>query len=87
MVSNIVPLESVQSIVYALSLPNVSLWPETFVEIAAVLSLVGFHFSCNFVIVAVSLCILFIDDLTTKTFVMTPAVLDWVFVFFIGSGL
>ncbi len=42
MVSNVVTLESVQSIAYALSLPNVSFSLETFGEITAALPLVGF---------------------------------------------
>jgi hypothetical protein len=87
MLSKVVSLESDQSIAYALSLPNVSFSRETFVEIAAVLPLICVCFSYNLVFIAVSFCISFVDDLTTETFVVAPAVLDWVFVFFIGSGL
>jgi hypothetical protein len=81
MVSNLVTLESIQSIAYVLSLPNVSFSPKTFAEIAVVLPLVGFCFFCNFVIVAVSFCIVFIDDLTMETFVVAPAALNWVLSF------
>ncbi len=80
-------LESVQSIVYALSLSNISFSPETFVEIAAALPLVCVCFFCSFVFVAVSFCVSFVDDLTTESFVAAPAALDWVLVFFIGSEL
>jgi hypothetical protein len=88
MVSNVVTQESVQSIAYALSfLSSISFSLETFVEIAAVLPLVCICFFCNFVFVAISFCVSFVDDLTTEPFVVVPAVLDWVFVFFIGSEL
>ncbi len=87
MVSNVVTLESVQSIVYVLSLSNDSFSPETFVEIAAALSLACICFFCNFLFVVVSFCVGFVDDLTMEPFVVAPALLDWVFVFFIGSEL
>ncbi len=87
MVSNVVTLESVQSIAYVLSLSSISFSLETFVEIAAALPLVCACFFCNFVFVAVSFCIGFVDALTTEPFVTAPAALDWVFVFFIGSEL
>jgi hypothetical protein len=83
MVSNVVTLESVQSIVYALSLPNVSFSLETFIEITMVLLLVSFWFFINLVFVAVSFGIIFIDNLTLETFVAAPAALGWVFVFFV----
>ncbi len=87
MVSNAVTLESVRSIVYALSLPNISFSPETFVELAAALLLVCFSFFCIFVFAAVLFCLIFVDDLTTDTYVAPPAALNWVVVFFIGLGL
>jgi hypothetical protein len=87
MVSNVVTLESVQSIAYVLSLPNVCFLPETFVELAAVLPLVCVCFFCNFIFVAVSFCVVFVDDFTMETFVVAPAALNWVFVFFFGLGL
>jgi hypothetical protein len=80
-------LESVQSIFYALSLPNVSFSPVTFIEIAAALPLVGFSFYFIFVFVVVLVGFVFFDDLTMVTFVMAAAALDWVFVFFVGLGL
>ncbi len=86
MVSNVVTLEPVQSIAYALSLRNVRFSPEPFVEITAVLPLVGFCFFFNFIFVAVSFGVVFVDNLTTETFAAAPAALDWVFVFFIGLG-
>jgi hypothetical protein len=60
MVSNVVTLESVQSIVTVLSLHNISFSPENFVEISVALPLVCFCFFCNFVFVAVSCCVVFI---------------------------
>ncbi len=75
MVPNVITLESVKSIAYVLSLPNVSFSPETFVEIAVALHLVGFCFFCNFVFVVVSFCIVFADDLMMETFVAAPAAL------------
>jgi hypothetical protein len=87
MVSNVVTLESVQSIEYALNLPNVSFSPETFVEIAAALTLVYVCFFCNFIFVVVSFCVVFVDDFMTETFAAAPAVFDQVFVLFIGLGL
>jgi hypothetical protein len=71
--------------VYALSLYSVS--QETFIEIAAALPLVCVCFFCNFVFIAVSFCVGFVDDLTMEPFVAAPATLDWVFVFFIGLEL
>jgi hypothetical protein len=87
MVSNVVTLESVQSIAYALSLSHISFSLETFVEIAAALPLVCICFFCNFGFVVVSFCVGFVDDFTTETCVAAPAALDWVFVFFIGLEL
>ncbi len=51
------------------------------------LPLVGFCFFCNFVFVAVSFNIVFVYDLTTETFVVAPAALDWVLVFFHQIGV
>jgi hypothetical protein len=87
MVSNVLTLESVQLIAYALSLPIVSFSLETLVDIAAVLPLVCIYFFCNYVFVAVSFCIVFVDDFTMETFVAALAALNWDFVFFIGLGL
>ncbi len=81
MVSNVVTLESVQSIVYALSLPNISFSSKFIVEIAVALPLVGFCFFFNFVFVAFSYGLVFPDNLMTETFVAAPAALDWVFIF------
>jgi hypothetical protein len=69
MVSTVLTLESVQSIVHVLSLPDVSFYPETLVEITAALPLVGFCFFFNFIFVAVSFGIVFVDNLRTETFV------------------
>ncbi len=81
MVSNVETLESVQSIAYALSLSNVSFSPETFVEISAALSLVGFIFHLQLCYSSSIIWRRFISDLTTKTFFAAPAALDW-FLFF-----
>ncbi len=87
MVSNIVTLESVQSIAYALSLSRISFSPKTFIEIAAALPLVCICFFCNFVFVAVSFCVGFVDDLMTEPFVVAPAALNWVFCLFHQIGV